>query len=252
MAFGFSRRRPPAGAGSSVQHLTHEVAGRTLPLRIAENPCARRLTLRIKPGDKGLAVTTPVGVSMLEVERFLHRNREWLEERLENVPDRPQVRPGIKIPIRGINHEIVHEPGRGVTAALRTEGGAQLIVRGERIHLPRRIADYLKKEAKAEIGTLVELHAKAVKKPVKSIRYKDTVSRWGSCSAAGNLSFSWRIMMAPKPVINYLVAHEVAHLVHMNHGKEFWALCAELCPDTDRCKAWLKKNGGALQAIVFQ
>ena len=251
MAFGFSRRRAPAAPGPSVQHLTHEVAGRTLPLRIAENPRARRLTLRIKPGNKGLSVTTPVGISMLEVERFLYRNREWLEERLEKIPERPQVRPGIRIPIRGVNHEIVHVPGRGVTETVRTEDGAQLIVRGERIHLPRRIADFLKKEAKAEIGLLVEKHTETIGRKAKSIRYKDTVSRWGSCSSEGNLSFSWRIMMAPKPIINYLVAHEVAHLVHMNHGKDFWALCEELCPDTDRCKAWLKKNGSALQTIEF-
>jgi len=251
MAFGFSRRPAPARTGPSVQTLTHEVAGRTLPLRIAENPRARRLTLRIKPGNKGLSVTTPVGISMLEVERFLHRNRGWLEERLEKMPDRPQVRPGIKIPVRGVKHEIVHEPGRGVTEAVQSEDGARLIVRGERIHLPRRVADFLKKEAKAEIGLLVEKHSRTVGRPAKSIRYKDTVSRWGSCSADGNLSFSWRIMMAPKPVINYLVAHEVAHLIHMNHGRDFWALCEELCPDTDRCKAWLKKNGSALQAIEF-
>jgi len=251
MAFGFSRRHMPASSGPAVQHLTHEVAGRTLPLRIAENPRAKRLTLRIKPGDRGLAVTTPIGISMLEIERFLYRNKEWLEERLEKMPDRPQVRPGIKIPIRGVNHEIVHEPGRGVTEAVRGEDGAQLIVRGERIHLPRRTADFLKKEAKAEIGALVEKHSGTVGRPAKSIRYKDTVSRWGSCSSEGNLSFSWRIMMAPAPVIDYLVAHEVAHLIHMNHGSEFWALCEELCPDTDRCKAWLKKNGQALQAIGF-
>jgi hypothetical protein len=134
---------------------------------------------------------------------------------------------------------------------VRSEDGAQLIVRGERIHLPRRIADYLKKEAKAEIAVLVARHTETVGRPAKSIRYKDTTSRWGSCSSEGNLSFSWRIMMAPKPVINYLVAHEVAHLVHMNHGKDFWALCEELCPDTERCRAWLKKNGTALQAIGF-
>ncbi|WP_193174285.1 M48 family metallopeptidase [Oricola nitratireducens] len=251
MAFGFSRKRISGKTGSAVQHLTHDVAGRTLSLRIAENPRARRLTLRIKPGATGLSVTTPVGISMLEVERFLFRNRDWLEEKLGKLPERPVVRPGIKIPIRGVNHEIVHEPRRGVTEAVRTGDGAQLIVRGERIHLPRRIADYLKKEAKAEIGELVARHTDTVGRPAKSIRYKDTTSRWGSCSSEGNLSFSWRIMMAPKPVINYLVAHEVAHLVHMNHGKDFWALCEELCPDTERCRAWLKKNGTALQAIGF-
>ncbi|TIO80025.1 MAG: M48 family metallopeptidase, partial [Mesorhizobium sp.] len=74
----------------------------------------------------------------------------------------------------------------------------------------------------------------------------------GSCTSEGNLSFSWRIMMAPPAVINYLVAHEVAHLKEMNHGPKFWKLCEKLCPDTDRCKDWLKRNGGALQAIVFE
>ena len=251
MAFGFARRRIQARTGSAVQHRTHEVAGRTLPLRIAENPRARRLTLRIKPGAQGLSVTTPVGISMLEVERFLYRNREWLEEKLGKVPERPIVRPGIKIPIRGVNHEIVHEPGRGVTQAERGGDSARLIVRGDRLHLPRRIADFLKKEAKAEIEALVVQHTATIGRNAKSVRFKDTVSRWGSCSADGNLSFSWRIMMAPKPVINYLVAHEVAHLKHMNHGKDFWALCEELCPDTKRCRAWLKKNGTALQAIAF-
>lgn len=252
MGFGFMRKKSAGADGKAVQHLTHEVAGRTLPLRIAENPRARRLTLRIRPGAQGLTVTTPVGVPMLEVERFLFRNRDWLEEKIGTIPDRPQVRPGIKVPIRGVNHEIVHEPGRGVTQAVRDETGAKLIVRGERVHLPRRVADHLKKEAKAEIGVLVEKHTKTIGRKAKSIRYKDTVSRWGSCSSEGNLSFSWRIMMAPRPVIDYLVAHEVAHLRHMNHGPKFWALCEELCPDTKRCKAWLKKNGSALQAIGFE
>lgn len=250
---GFLSPRKPAAAGpaTTVRHLTHEVGGRVLPLRISENPRARRLTLRIKPGEKGLSVTTPVGVPMLEIERFLRRHREWLEQKLGKVPDNPVVRPGIKIPIRGVNHEIVHEPGRGVTEAVRMADGPKLIVRGDRLHLPRRVADFLKKEAKAEIGALVARHTDTIGKPARAIRYKDTVSRWGSCSSEGNLSFSWRIMMAPRPVIDYLVAHEVAHLKHMNHGPKFWALCEELCPDTKRCKAWLKTNGSALQAIGF-
>ena len=77
-------------------------------------------------------------------------------------------------------------------------------------------------------------------------------SRWGSCTSDGKLNFSWRIMMAPKPIINYLVAHEVAHLKQMNHGPKFWKLCEELCPDMERCKDWLKRNGNALQAIQFE
>jgi predicted metal-dependent hydrolase len=224
-----------------------------LPLRIVENERARRLTLRIDAGGRGLRMTVPPGLRHGEVENFLDRHRGWLEQRLAKVPERPQVRPGIRIPVRGVPHLIVHEPGkRGTVEVSRDEGGPVLIVHGDRLHLPRRIADFLKREARREIEALVAKHTGTVGRRAKAIRFKDTSSRWGSCTSDGSLSFSWRIMMAPSPVIDYLVAHEVAHLKEMNHGPKFWKLCTELCPDTKRCKDWLKRNGGALQAIHFE
>jgi predicted metal-dependent hydrolase len=252
MSLGFFRNLAKAKP-APVREREHDVAGRTLPLRIVENDRARRLTLRIDAGGRGLRITVPPGISAREVDRFLDRHQGWLEQRLAKVPDRPQVRPGIKIPLRGVPHTIVHEPGRrGTVSAAIDENGPSLTVHGDRLHLPRRIADFLKREAKREIETLVEKHCTAVGRRAKAIRFRDTTSRWGSCTSDGTLSFSWRIMMAPPPVINYLVAHEVAHLKEMNHGPKFWKLCEELCPDTDRCKAWLKRNGGALQAIAFE
>lgn len=243
-------RRPPASSVPVIRE--HAVAGRVLPLRIVENARATRLTLRIDAGGKGLRVTVPPGVPAREVDRFIDRHTGWLEERLAKVPDRPLVRPGIKIPIRGVPHLIVHEPDkRGTVEIAAGTDGPLLFVHGDRRHLPRRISDFLKREAKAEIGALVAKHTDAVGRKAKAIRFKDTTSRWGSCTADGTLAFSWRIMMAPRPVIDYLVAHEVAHLKEMNHGPEFWKLCRELAPDTDRCKSWLKRNGGALQAIDF-
>lgn len=251
MAFGFFKRLDPPRA-APVRERMHDVAGRTLPLRIVENDRARRLTLRIDAGGQGLRITVPPGVSTREVDRFLGRHQGWLEQRLAKVPDRPRVRPGIKVPLRGVPHLIVHEPGkRGTVSVHQSEAGPILVVHGERRHLPRRVADFLKREAKREIEALVDKHTRAVGRPAKAVRFRDTTSRWGSCTSDGALSFSWRIMMAPRPVIDYLVAHEVAHLKEMNHGTKFWALCEELCPDTKRCKAWLKKNGGALQAIGF-
>jgi predicted metal-dependent hydrolase len=246
-------RAPTKPKPAPVEERQHCVAGRTLPLRIVENERARRLTLRIDAGGQGLRITVPPGLRRGEVEKFLDRHRGWLEQRLAKVPERPQVRPGIKIPIRGVPHFIVHEPGRrGIVTLSNDESGPVLIVYGDRLHLPRRIADFLKREAKREIEALVLKHTATLGKRAKAIRFKDTSSRWGSCTSEGNLSFSWRIMMAPGPVINYLVAHEVAHLKEMNHGPKFWKLCKELCPDTDRCKVWLKRNGGALQAIAFE
>lgn len=252
MSFGFFRNLTKAKAPAATQR-DHVVAGRTLPLRIVENDRARRLTLRIDAGGRGLRITVPPGVARSEVEKFLSRHQGWLEQRLAKTPDRPQVRPDIKIPIRGVPHLIVHEPStRGTVTTGADERGPVLVVSGDRRHLPRRVSDFLKREAKREIEALVARHAGAVGKKAKSIRFKDTTSRWGSCTSDGSLSFSWRIMMAPPQVINYLVAHEVAHLREMNHGPKFWKLCTELCPDTERCKSWLKRNGGALQAIAFE
>lgn len=232
---------------------THQVAGRVLPLRVVENPRATRLTLRIDAGGKGLRVTVPPGLPSREVDRFLQRYEGWIETHIAKLPAHPAVRAGIRLPIRGIPHLIAHEPGkRGtVDVGIGADGKPILTAYGDEKHLPRRIADHLKREVKRDIEALVIKHTQTVGRKATAVRFKDTKSRWGSCTSDGVLSFSWRIGMAPAPVINYLVAHEVAHLIEMNHGPQFWALCHKLCPDTERCKAWLKRNGSALQAIEF-
>lgn len=230
----------------------YAVAGRSLPLKVIEHPRATRLTLRIDSAAGGLRVTVPPGIRPGEVDRFLSRHEGWIAARLSKLPDRPKMRPGVKIPLAGVPHLVVHEPGkRGTVKKEMTAEGPAVIVHGERVHLPRRLADFLKKEARAHIEPLAHRHAGTIDRKVKAIRFKDTKSRWGSCTSDGVLSFSWRIAMAPPTVIDYLVAHEVAHLAEMNHGPKFWKLCKELCPDTERAKDWLKRNGSALQAIEF-
>lgn len=234
------------------QERQHRVAGRVLPLHVVENARARRLTLRIETGGRGLRVTVPPGMPAIEVDRFLDRHQGWLEQRLKTVPEHPQVRPGIRIPLRGVPHLIVHDgASRSGARIVAGEAGPELHVGGDRRHLGRRVADFLKREARREIEPLVERHTATVGRRARAVRFRDTSSRWGSCTADGALSFSWRIVMAPRPVIDYLVAHEAAHLREMNHGPRFWKLCGELCPDTERCRAWLKRNGNALHAIVF-
>ncbi len=243
--FGLTARPPEAPRSRSIA-----VAGRSVELAVVEHPRATRLTLRIR-SDGGLRMTVPQGTDPAQIDRFLARQNDWLEDRLGRMPDRPHVRDGIKLPILGVKHAIVHRSGRGVAAPRVGDAGHELVVFGDRTHLPRRVADYLRKRARAEIEPLVGRHTQTIGRAATSIRYRDTTSRWGSCSSAGNLSFCWRIVMAPPTVVDYLVAHEVAHLRHMNHGKEFWALCEELCPQTPQAKAWLKRNGSKLQAIRF-
>lgn len=252
MTFSFfsslARQRP-----APEPERVHHVAGRALPLRVVENARAKRLTLRIDAGGQSLRVTIPPGLRKGEVERFLDRHRDWLELKLSCLPDRPQLRAGVKMPLRGKPHLIIHQPGkRGTVTVGIKDGEPALYVHGDEAHLPRRLADFLKREAKKDIEPLVAKHTETVGQPAKAIRFRDTSSRWGSCTSEGTLSFSWRIMMAPPTVIDYLVAHEVAHLREMNHGPDFWALCRQLCPRTDEARAWLKRNGSALQAIAFE
>ncbi|MBO0903928.1 M48 family metallopeptidase [Jiella sp. MQZ13P-4] len=125
----------------------------------------------------------------------------------------------------------------------------QLLVGGEDRHFTRRVLDFFCREAGRDLSERVKCHAAAVGLEPRAITIKDTTSRWGSCTHDRRLAFSWRIVMAPPFVLDYLAAHEVAHFVEMNHGPQFWALCERLCPDTQAGKAWLKQHGSGLHAI---
>lgn len=230
-------------------------SNRVVPIRVREHKHARRLTLRIYARGHEIYVTTPPAVNLCSVQSFIERHRSWIEARLTRVQiphENSYLKEGITIPILGIAHTIRHKTGRGITEIITDgEQEPQIIVYGQLEYLPRRVADVLKKQAALIITPLVGHYARKIERKVKSICYKDTRSRWGSCSIRGNLSFSWRLIMAPKEIVEYVVAHEVAHLIEMNHGPKFWALCEKLCPQSKTYRAWLKENGHKLQAIDF-
>ena len=228
------------------------VHGRPVPLSVRHTERATRITLRIEPGGRGLKMTVPYDLPERDLAAFLKRHHGWLETRLFDYPDDNRLMPGGSVMIRGVVHRIVHTGKlRGLTETLIVDGEPVIKVSGLEEHLGRRIADHLKKIARSELAQLVERHTATIGKPHKDLTLKDTRSRWGSCSAAGNLNFSWRIAMAPPEVIDYLAAHEVAHLKEMNHGPRFWALCQSLCPGMDAARAWLKKHGSSLHAVDF-
>lgn len=230
----------------------HWVGERALPLTIRENGRATRITLRIDPGGRGLSLTVPLGLRKGEIEDFLDRHQGWLATRLSHFADENTLRDGGTLSLRGVDHRIEHTGSvRGITEVVQTPDGPVLRVSGLEGHMGRRLAAYLKKEARKDLESLVAVHAAAIRSPVVSITMKDTRSRWGSCSWDGRLAFSWRIVMAPPLIIDYLAAHEVAHLKEMNHGPEFWALCRQLCPHTEEARKWLKQNGSQLHTIDF-
>ncbi|AUX74648.1 MULTISPECIES: M48 family metallopeptidase [Sinorhizobium] len=229
-----------------------EVAGKRLPLTIRQNARATRMTLRIEPGGRALKLTVPEGLPEREVSAFLSRHQGWLMTKLARFSGESELEDGGTIFIRGVAHRIERTGRiRGLTEPVIVDDEAVLRVGGAEEHLRRRIADYLKKEARLELERLVAVYAGRIGRRVRSLSLKDTRSRWGSCSAEGDLSFSWRIAMAPPKVIAYLAAHEVAHLEEMNHGPDFWALCERLCADTNEARRWLKRNGTMLHSIDF-
>lgn len=240
-------KAPPAPV-----HRVIDVAGRALPLTIRQNPRATRMTLRIEPGGRALKMTVPSGLPQREIEAFLSRHQGWLMTKMARFSGESVLEEGATILLRGVAHRIERTGKlRGLTEALVIDGEPVLRVSGAPEHLRRRLADFLKKEARKDIEHFVGIYARMVGRKVKSLSFKDTRSRWGSCAADGALSFSWRIVMAPPQVIDYLAAHEVAHLREMNHGPDFWALCEELCPDMEDARRWLKRNGTMLHAIDF-
>ncbi|MEM5493569.1 M48 family metallopeptidase [Hoeflea sp. AS16] len=247
--FGLDRpsRKPAQPRPSAVT-----VNGRDLPLTVREHARATRMTLRIEPGGQALKLTIPKGLPAREIDEFLTRHHGWLMTRLARVEDAGPLADQATIAIRGVDHRIAMTGKlRGIAEQTEIDGVPTLLVSCLPEHVGRRVSDHLKRVARQELEVLVRTHAATLGKPVRGISYKDTKSRWGSCTSEGNLAFSWRIAMAPDFVIDYLAAHEVAHLKEMNHGPDFWATCKALCPRTNEAKRWLKQNGSRLFAVSF-
>jgi predicted metal-dependent hydrolase len=146
----------------------------------------------------------------------------------------------------GVPHRIRRSLDRAAAPVTMIQG--EIWVRGEPAHLSRRVRYYLAGLARAELARRARPLADRLGRKIARISVRDTKSRWGSCSSSGNLSFSWRLIFAPEEVVVSVVAHEVAHLVEMNHGPRFWRLVDALAPDHDRQRRWLDRHRAELLA----
>ncbi len=197
-------------------------------------------------GTDGQAVLTlPPGLAEAEVRDFLARHREWLRRAQTRMPEPMAVRAGLALPVDGVPVALDVHAGR-----TRLEGDRLLLQAGQ--PEGRRAAAWLKARARRRLAPLAEAAAARLGRQVTAIALKDTRSRWGSCSTLGRLNFSWRIAMAPPEVQAYLAAHEAAHLVEMNHSPRYWAVLAQLMPDFERPRAWLKREGRTLHRYRFE
>ena len=214
-------------------------------VRLRRHRQALRYTLRIEAATREVVLTMPPRGSVREARDFAQQHGGWIAARLKRLPEAAPFVHGVEVPLRGIPHRIVHR--RGVRGTVWTEtddrGQRLMCVAGEPPHLDRRIGDFLKREARRDLEAASSRYAARLGIDIKRVSIRDQSSRWGSCSNTGVLSFSWRLILAPAFVLDYLAAHEVAHLKELSHSPRFWRLVERLDADFERAKTWLDAHG---------
>jgi predicted metal-dependent hydrolase len=248
------RRKPKAkpakkrdAAKGLGETLLLAIDGAPVEVKLRLNPRARRVIVKVHPGTGDVIVVAPSRRGLSHALEFARGEQDWIARQRARVPQAVALAPGAKLPFRGTTHEIRHGGSKGPSPAWRDEAAHVIWVTGRAEHAPRRIADFLKREARALCeARALEYGARLGVSPSR-ITMRDTASRWGSCSATRAISFSWRLIFAPDFVRDYVVAHEVAHLKEMNHGPRFWKLVEKLHPDFKIAQAWLQTHGRHLQ-----
>ena len=246
-----------------------EIGGLDVPLVLRRSSRARRFSLQVSEARRSAVLTVPAYSSLADAQDFLSRHMDWLKERLDGLCDPVPFSDGAVIPLRGLAHRLnfvgpVRKRGvvwiedwDAARLAPVWPGGLDdaddalplLNVAGEGQHAPRRLLDWLKRQAQGDLRLRVDIHAKRLGVVAKRISVRDQSTRWGSCSSSGALSFSWRLILAPPFVLDYLAAHEVAHLEEMNHGPRFWALVERTMPRQAEARDWLHAHGSHLHAF---
>lgn len=213
-------------------------------------PLARgsRMSLRVSGTTRRVTLSLPGWLPVSMARTFLEERQDWVRAALARTSPLQMVGPGTLLPFRGQMLRV----DEAAVRAPRLDGDTLLVPRDPSgTRSPARVQAFLTAQARAILVPAAERYATALDRPVKAITLRDTRSRWGSCTHDGRLMFSWRLVMAPPPVLDYVAAHEAAHLVEMNHSRAFWACVARLMPDYAAHRAWLRQHGSGLMAYRF-
>jgi predicted metal-dependent hydrolase len=214
------------------------------PVTIRVSRRARRIALRVIAAERGVELILPRGVPAQRGWNFLVQKRSWVAARLDALPRPVPFVEGAVVPVLGVPHRI--RRAGDMAAPVVTIADGEIRVRGDGTAIARAVRAHLVALARAELARRAQSCAVRLGRQVARIGVRDTRSRWGSCSAGGSLSFCWRLVLAPESVLDYVVAHEVAHLVEMNHGPRFWRLVHSLHADSAAARAWLKQHRAQL------
>ncbi|MEL6112161.1 MAG: SprT family zinc-dependent metalloprotease [Pseudomonadota bacterium] len=227
-----------------------DLGDRSVPVEARINRRARRLIVKVDSLQGVVHLTAPSRRALADAVRFAQERRGWIREELAAGPKAHPFETGGLCPYAGVPHRIVADGGpRAPVRRLpqTADGGPhRLVVGGEAAHVNRRVCDWLKREARRVLTDRAGFYAGELGRTHGRIRVNDTRSRWGSCSENGTLSFSWRLILAPPAILDYVAAHECAHLVHMNHSKAYWRVLAGLGVDAGAARQWFQHHGPRL------
>lgn len=217
------------------------------PVRLVISSRAKRLLMQVEPNTRGVRVTIPVGARESDASAFVESHRGWIHAALRRTPERIKFVVGGKLMVLGVPRRVTQDERTRFRAFLRDgEDGPEIRV-GKTDFVERHVTDLLRDLAHAEMGALSRIKATSIGKAVRSVRIGDFASQWGSCSASSDLTYSWRMVLAPLEILDYLVAHEVAHLVELNHSVRFWRLCKSLSGISPaKARSWLRVNATRL------
>jgi len=267
-----------------TQHQTQDPAlkvklvGVDCPVELRRSRRARRFSLKVSHTERAAILTLPQEVKIEEAGNFLARHMDWLKRQIDRLPQPVPFEDGTVIPLRGVPHKISFVGAVKYQGVVWVEQGDEveevadwtcrpfnfnaipdnpgehydtrdlprICVSGGEQHGPRRLADWLRAQARADLTQCTRHHAANLNCNPKRISVRDQSTRWGSCSSTGTISYSWRLIFAPNFVLDYVAAHETAHLREMNHGPRFWRLVRETMPDMYKAKSWLKQHGAEL------
>ena len=229
--------------------------GQRLPLeglmaRLSVNPRARRLSIRIDARAGEAVLIAPSERKLAEVVAFARTKADWMRERLAERPQGTPIQPGAVIDLFGKPTRLISTGGAGAARLTEDADGPLIVSGGEGEAYARRVENLFKRVARDTLQTRTDIHLRTLgQRPVK-MSIADPKSRWGSCSPHNrSIRYSWRVVMAPPAVIDYLAAHEVAHLVHADHSPAYWAVVQRLVGDHRPFRKWLRENGPALHAV---
>ena len=244
----FQRPRPERRSEKTAQ-LNVTLDGAAVPIVLKPHASARRMTLRLDRDGEGFVLTVPRRLNRRSAEEFVTQSIDWMRTARARLPVLQPVADGARISVRGVECT-VRSTGRVRGLVAIDEESRELFVPGADKHLKRRLKDWLKMEAEADLMAASRRYADAMEVRFTRLSVRDQKSRWGSCNTDGALSYSWRLIMAPSMVLDYVAAHEVAHLREMNHGPRFWRLVLTHCAEARSAKQWLRRNGQMLHRML--